>query len=140
MNPEKYVVGLEPAKKLKERGYPQENSLFGYYDPSDYENRNQSLIVLSCQYAEWLGKYGKASYEFKYAASISDEILEKLPKEIMLGKEKYEDFATVTVYLFEEGNHIFYDGDKGEYFECRQDRFVDSVAELWLKLKEGGYL
>ena len=128
MNIENYVCSLELAKQLKSEGYPQEDSLF-------YRGVKSGKIYLYETAIEI--KYNPS---FFYAAPISDELLEELPKEITLGKEKYEDFATMTIYLFEEGNHIFYDGENGEYFECKQDRFVDSVAELWLKLKKEGYL
>ena len=142
MNPEKYVVSLELAIKLKEKGYPQENSLFGYYDPSDYENRNRELVIVNCIYAEYLSEYGKASYEFKYAAPISDEILEKLPREISPGFVKY-----FLICIWEEGvpNIRYKNFDNQLLFGWRPedktfDKLSDNIASLWLKLKEGGYL
>ena len=119
MQIEKYVVSLELAIKLKEKGYPQEDSLF-YWAKLRLRDGTERWIIVEV----------KPKVGGSYAAPISDEILEKLPRTItvenMISNWYVRIFCNEVLPVINDG--------------VRNLRLPDALASLWLKLKEGGYL
>lgn len=136
MNIELYVVSLPIAKKLREAGYPQEDSLFWWDEVYDGEGLHLVPVAMTGHDSRICGE-GKP-----IAAPISDEILEKLPKEVSPGFIKYflictwkEEIPNVRYKNLDDQLLLGWrPGDK------TFNKLSDNVANLWLKLKEGGYI
>lgn len=137
-----YVVSLEIARKLKELGYPQKPSLF-YWVLID---RNKNFWrPLPCALNALNDNYEIGD---NIAAPISDEVLEKLQKEIEIDGKYY----WLTIYytagvFFATYREAIMDESEGDYlgdqaFPTKMyEKFnPDIIASLWMKLKEGNYL
>jgi len=124
----KHVVSLEPAKKLKEAGYPQEGRFWWFYDKFDHKWKIKTYPA-------------RTKRTGTFVAPLASELMERLPEEIItkhtysLNIGKWNDRYNVT-YNWEEGN------DSGSLEGAFQsdNNLCDALALMWLYLKQKGLL
>lgn len=126
---DKYVVSRELAEKLRDAGYPQYNSHFywmqGFDEPVKAYKTGEGILD-------------------DFAAALSDELLEQLPKEykrkelvISCGEDTEKTYAGYA----ERDNYGYYTLDDNFYRDCFDaDKPADALAQLWLWCVENGYI
>jgi hypothetical protein len=159
MNIEPYVVSLELAKQLKEAGYPQRKGLFYWCKQNPYYPEEKPIWLLYSYPISYRKKkplrgsdYDTSNnplYHEILAAPISDELLDKLPKEIIAPVKRLAN-TNSEFFLHIINRRGWYDirylWEYNEYYQTLNDTYFedkklpDAIASLWLKLKKEGCL
>lgn len=134
---EKYTVSRELAQKLKDAGYPQKSFWSFGGDPLV----DDKLQILDCGRVYHLKRDDK-SWVF-YAAPLSDELLEQLPRSI---PSKIYDGKKAELWLRKDDGKYFVwyyvtgIEDVESDFGAHADMPANALAKLWLWAKENGHL
>lgn len=134
------TVSLELAKQLKEAGYPQEG-YFNYRENGDFYMGNTYLRGSS-----------ESINQERFTAPTADEILDRLPQEIVyIEKGHTKDYkVTCSLRINLEDKNFWYQSDYddcpcgcGDYYvksigtkKDIYDSLADAVGNLWLYLKK----
>lgn len=133
---ESHIPSLENCKKLKEAGYPQDDSYFYWvrvclWEPGQSTGNGNPY--------EWQLKPGPPiSLSDELAAPLASEIAEKLPEAISgvyeLAHQKIRGMWLVAYQRLEEyGEHCV-------EVEASADTMPNAMSEMYCWLKEKGYL
>ena len=118
---EKQCASLEPSKRLRELGYPQEG-LFYWYVPN---NGSEPLIVVSeKRFAPWVPVIDAKIYSAPTVAELADwqkEVDEKAP-------------------WYENGKWWWYDSRKSKVIVVKTDTQANAYAERGILLLEHNLL
>lgn len=114
---EKYVVSRELAEKLKEAGFTQ-STIHEWYQ---FSNGQWGVIVRATQIRDVAADF---------AAPLSDELLEQLPKDVIIGTYIYAPKVVA------EYRH----GERRGHGRSQKLHLANALAELWLWCKENGTL
>ena len=129
--PSTITVSLEWAKKLKEAGWPQS-------EPLHYWHRNVGQwYVYAKDFSEHdFNMVDGANFPADVAAPTAEEILRRLPYEIM---DEGEAFELVIAPRRHGGWNVFYTHENGEN-RCaaleKEDSLANAAAAMWVYLKE----
>ena len=142
---EKYVVSLDLAKKLKEAGWEKETVYW-------WVKTQRGIRLEAIRYVElypkqsygiiWLDDAGKEEFMPLAPAPLAEEILEELPKYIYEHVEGERKTYYLTVKIDKNGYSIGYSDELTEwlYLFTLFDQLSNAAAQVWLWLKEHGYL
>lgn len=131
------TTSLELSKALKEAGWKNEVEFYWYGDDLYFRNEMKDFCE-TCE-ARTLGMY--ITERKRFTAPTAEEILEKLPKEIvnhfgdnerqglMIGREEYG----WTVYY----NHC---SNLSRCMDVEAETLADACAKMWLYLKSHNLL
>jgi hypothetical protein len=121
---EKICTDLETSKRLKELGFEAETDFYWTITTIDEWNKNQWNII-------YFKDRGMAKYEPTVPAYTLEQILNELPRNIMISQIVYD--LSIDNYDIGYHNTLF----KKTYIQfSKQNNLATAAAKLWIKLKE----
>lgn len=132
---ESIVVSLELAKKMKEVGWPQKESMFywtngnpDWAEASYYvDNYSQFLIIDADRARIKLD-------EHDYAAQTAEEVLRRLPKQL-------SDGSFLTISPEDDGWAVYYETSNNlPVRTCKAKTLVDACVKMYIYLAENNLL
>jgi len=134
MNP-KHYVSLEIAKQLKEAGYPQEGEFWwtSYYEDSFGTFRLYEDEEFHLKFKPPI-MYTEESKFKSYVAPLATEILEELPRQVILNG--WNCVLEIRPYGTQEFEVVYY---HPHHFKNEEAYTLpNALAKMWLYLKKEG--
>lgn len=133
------TVSLDLAKKLKKAGFPQESAEFEYcgghiwYHDDQIEGKFEECGSTDLLEKDQYCHKEELTCEYFVASPTADEILERLPENIFVGKVSKERYNAYKIPHIELGDIEYYN-------DIQSESLADAAAECWLYLKKKGLL
>ena len=142
IRPHDLTVSRTLAKEMFDAGYPQEHheNLFSWYEiadiPENEQLKGEDRFYISTEKEEAWGIFARSKQV--YIAPISDEILQKLPENVVLKGKKgvfninitfFNDLGEIWWYV----NYANIDGEMA--MENQYPTLAEAAGRCWLYLK-----
>lgn len=131
MSVENHVVSLETAKRMHELGGLNVKPVFMYWTHPDIPGEHYELV--------YTGEEGFSCNEFCVPTYLATEILEELPKCLVLDGS----FYFLEFDFDDDWIHLYYRDRYNENYKLHSPRKVqlqETLAAVWCELKEKGII